>query len=156
MLKHSKSMSTRKKWLILLIILMLIIGIGTICYLRQVVPLLDTKGEDKTDVVKNDSSISIPGYEGLTLSANTKRQKVSLPNPAENTCYFVITLLLEDGTVLWKSDYIEPGETSKPIKLTTKLSAGNYPALMKYECFKMNESKTPLNGAEIKLTLRVK
>ena len=154
MLKHGKSMSTRKKWLILLIILLLIIGI--ICYLRQVALLSDTKGEGKTDVVKNDSSISIPGYEGLTLSANTKKQKVSLPNPAENTCYFVITLSLEDGTVLWKSDYIEPGETSKPIKLTTKLSAGNYPALMKYECFKLDESKTPLNGAEIKLTLRVK
>jgi len=110
----------------------------------------------QSEETTNENSIAIPGYEGLTLKADTKKQEISLKNPAENNCYFVITLYLEDGTELWKSDYIKSGDISKPIKLNRKLSAGNYSAKLKYDCFALNKEKTPLNGAEIKLTLRVK
>lgn len=106
---------------------------------------------------KNKDSISIPGYEGITLKANSLKQDVALKNPAQNTCYFVIALYLEDSTLLWESDYIEPGGESSPIVLTQKLPKGTYPnAILKYSCFTMDKEKTPLNGAETKLTLRVK
>lgn len=106
---------------------------------------------------KNDDSIAIPGYEGLTLKAGSKKQDLCLPNPEQNTCYFQITLFLEDGTLLWQSELIEPGETSKPIVLEKELEEGTYPkAVLHYSCFEMNEELTSLNGAEIKVTLRVK
>lgn len=105
---------------------------------------------------KTEDTIAIPGYEGLTLKADSKKQELSLKNPETNTCYFVITLYLEDGTELWKSEMIKAGDVSKPIKLNQELSAGNYPAKLKYECYRMDAKKTPLNGAEMKLTLRVK
>ena len=110
-----------------------------------------------TSVKKNAESIAIPGYEGLTLNANSKKQDLCLPNPAQNTCYFQISLLLEDGTILWQSELIEPGATSEPIVLETELEEGTYPkAVLHYSCFEMNKDLTPLNGAEIKVTLRVK
>jgi len=103
------------------------------------------------------TSIAIPGYEGLNLQADKKQQKISLANPKQNQCYFQITLLLEDGTELWKSDLIKPGKTSQNIKLNQKLAVGTYPnAILKYSCFQMNDELTPLNGAETKLTLWVK
>ncbi len=110
----------------------------------------------QTDTEKNAGSISIPGYEGLTLKADSKRQDISLKNPSNNNCYLVITLSLEDGTELWKSEMIKPGRKSKPIKLNRELAEGNYSARLVYECYRMDEEKTPLNGAETKLTLRVK
>ena len=112
--------------------------------------------QENSIVENSNNSIAIPGYEGSTLKANSKKQDLSLKNPAENNCYFIITLYLEDGTELWKSDYIKAGDISKPIKLNQELSAGNYSAKLKYECFALNKEKTPLNGAEINLTLRVK
>ena len=113
--------------------------------------------QDSGLIEKNENSISIPGYEGITLKADSLEQNVSLNNPIQNTCYFVITLYLEDGTRLWQSDYIKPGETSSPIVLTQSLEKGTYPnAVLQYSCFKMDSEKTPLNGAETKLTLRVK
>lgn len=106
---------------------------------------------------KNSDSIAIPGYEGITLKADSLEQTVALKNPEQNACYFVITLSLEDGTVLWQSEEIAPGKTSKPMKLSQELKEGTYPnAVLRYACFKMDKEKTPLNGAETKLTLRVK
>lgn len=108
-------------------------------------------------VEKNDDKISIPGFERLDLQAHVKEQKVVLPNPAQNTCLFRISLILEDDTVLWTSDYVKPGEVSDPIVLNRTLGAGSYPnAKLKFECFTQDTEMTPLNGAETKLTLRVK
>ena len=108
------------------------------------------------NVEKNKDSIAIPGYEGIALKADTKQQTVGLPNPPQNTCYFKITLTLEDGTVLWQSDLVEPGEVSEPIKLKQPLKKGTYPnSLLRYECFTMDGNLSPLNSAATKLTLRV-
>ena len=80
-----------------------------------------------------------------------------MPNPPQNCCYFQIALYLEDGTLLWQSELIEPGTTSKPIVLTKALDKGMYPnAILRYSCYRMDEDLTPLNGAETKLTLWVK
>ena len=144
--------------LVVLIVIAVIIGIYMILF-RQPVQLPDGSiSTPNTETIeKNENSIAIPGYEGITLKADSLEQTVALENPKQNSCYFVITLLLEDGTILWQSDYIKPGETSSPIVLTQSLEKGTYPnAVLQYSCFKMDSEKTPLNGAETKLTLRVK
>ena len=98
-------------------------------------------------------TIAIPGYEGLTLGAGGD---LCLPNPEQNTCYFVITLSLADGTPLWQSERVAPGELSDPIRLQVELEPGVYPdAQLAYACFRMDENLTPLNGAQMELTLRV-
>ena len=107
-------------------------------------------------VEKNPDSIAIPGYELLELQANSTTQNLCLSNPEENVCYFQISLHLEDGTLLWQSDLIAPGEASKAITLTKPLDKGTYSnAILKYNCFEL-DGITPLNGAETKLTLWVK
>lgn len=111
----------------------------------------------ETTVEKNEGSISIPGYEMLELKADSKQQTVALSNPPQNNCYFEISLYLEDGTLLWKSDLIEPGEATEPIVLTKELSKGYYAkSVLRYACFAMDKEHTPLNGAETKVTLWVK
>lgn len=108
-----------------------------------------------TEIVKNKGSISVPGYEALTLAANTNEQTLALSNPAQNTCLFEISLFLEDGTLLWKSAYIEPGAVSENIILTQTLSVGAYNAVLHYNCFTADETHKPLNSADTKLTLLV-
>lgn len=108
-------------------------------------------------VEKNPDSIAVPGYELLELRADSKQQSLCLPNPKQNMCYFQISLYLEDGTLLWQSDLIEPGKTSNPMTLTNALDKGTYSnAILRYSCYRMDDDLTPLNGAETKLTLRVK
>lgn len=111
---------------------------------------------EKSDTQKASESIAIPGYELLELDANRKAQTLCLSNPSSNECCFRISLYLENEVLLWRSGLIEPGKTSEPIILNQVLKKGTYTnAVLKYDCYKM-DGKTPLNGAETKLTLRVK
>ena len=139
------------KFLLAVLIALLVVG-GILCIIffkQQAVFNAHSNGMIQ-------DSIAIPGYEGLTLKADTLQQTISLNNPEQNTCLFIIELYLEDETMLWQSDYIEPGSVSSPIVLIEALPKGTYHAVLRYSCFKMDGEKTPLNGAETKLMLRVK
>lgn len=109
---------------------------------------------------ENDSlsrGIAIPGYESMKLRANKLDQKVSIYNPEENNCYFVITLCLPNGTEIYKSKMIEPGKGLYNIVLNQKIQKGIYEnSILKYECFAMDESLSELNGASVNLKLEVK
>ena len=107
--------------------------------------------------VKNPDIIAIPGYEMLEMKAGNKEQSLCMPNPPQNCCYFQIALYLEDGTLLWQSELIEPGTVSKPIVLSKALEKGMYTnGILRYSCYRMDDYLTPLNGAETKITLWVK
>lgn len=116
----------------------------------------DWEGEKETySGKKNTDTIDIPGFDIMNLKANETVQSVNLHNPAANSCYFKMTLYTPEGTKLWESKLIEPGKGVYDITLNQKLEAGSYEnAKLKYECFSMKD-QTPLNGAEIKLTLNV-
>lgn len=99
-------------------------------------------------------SIAIPGFEALTFQAESRTQRVNFTNPPENPCVFVLTLTLEDGTALWTGQELAPGEVFTAITLSRALPAGEYGAVLRYECFSTQDG-TPMNGAEIQLTLVV-
>ena len=99
------------------------------------------------------ANIAIPGYEKLDFAAGKTAQTVNLKNPQTNDCYFVLSLIINSET-LWTSDYIEPGYAVKKLTLSRALDKGEYDAVLHYDCFTLND-KTPLNGAEINLTIKV-
>ena len=101
------------------------------------------------------ANIAIPGYEKLTFTAGKTVQAVNLKNPPENACTFVLTLTLEGGETLWTGKALSPGEAFTRITLSRALGAGEYPATLHYDCFSLNDN-TPLNGAEVKLTIEVR
>lgn len=101
-------------------------------------------------------NILIPGCETLHLKAGQTEQSVMFRNPPENSCNFRITLLLEDGQVIWTSGIIPPGEILTTIELDRKLERGIYRnAIMKYECFSL-EDGAKLNGAQIRLNIQAR
>ena len=108
-----------------------------------------------TRVVKNKDSISVPGYAWINFVADQEDQVTPLRNPIQNDCYFKITMVLEDGTEIWRSDYMKPGETAEHIKLLKTLPEGTYKNVtLKYDCFSLS-NKSSLNNARIKLKLVV-
>lgn len=141
----------------------LLIAVATVAVLLLILDLKScgnmpgSNSDNTATVEKNPDSIAIPGYEMLELKAGSKEQSLRLSNPPQNCCYFLISLCLEDGTLLWRSELIEPGKTSQPILLTMALEKGMYPnAVLRYSCFSQDEDMSPLNGAETKVTLWVK
>lgn len=123
---------------------------------------IDENAQDWKGVLPNDkksgtsTGIAIPGYKSIDLKANQKDQSISLVNPKQNSCYFVISLLLPDGTEIFKSKMIPPSKGLYKISLNKELKAGTYEkAILKYSCFKMDDNLTPLNGANVEVILKV-
>ena len=154
----------RKSNRILAVFLMIIL----ICSLSGCSGKVEQKTEKDYSNIEMNPNISIPGYESLDFKAGKEKQSVDFYNPDENTCFFRISLVVKDETdtangeegnageetVLWTSDFIEPGEHVKSIKLSKELESGEYTATLKYECFRLQD-KTPLNGSNVELTLNV-
>ncbi len=97
-------------------------------------------------------NIEIPGYKTIPIAADSTEITVDFRNPAANNCYFVIHLSLEDGTEIYRSELIPPGKGVQNITISQPLAAGEHAASIRYDTYTMDD-QTPLNGAEIKVTL---
>lgn len=144
----------KRKILVFILLFVLMIGLGLLLHIHSVND--EVLKAEAIETEESGGSIAVPGFEGLSLKADTKKQNFAFENPSQNNCYFVISLILEDGTMLWESDYIKPGKISKPVKLNTELRTGTYPnATLKYSCYRL-KNKKPMDKVETKLTLWVK
>jgi hypothetical protein len=91
----------------------------------------------------------------MNLCADTLEQQVNFVNPKGNPCYFRISLVVDEETV-YESKLIPPGKGIYEIQLNRSLPAGRYPhAILRYQCFSLEEPSAPLNGADVVLNLRV-
>lgn len=154
-----------KKWILILLALACAaaVGMGGLFLARK--PSLPPEAEDAVDWVgageeyagsaQSPQSIAIPGTDVMQFKANTKEQAVNLYNPAQNNCYFRLSLLLKDGSLLYQSKLLAPGKGLYEITLLEALPEGTYEgSVLKYECFGMDDARTPLNGAELTLTIQ--
>lgn len=117
---------------------------------------------ESTDVIEtpedtpSSGDISVPGFSSVTFSAGTTEQNMTLYNPEKNNCYFIISLLLPDGTEIYKSGMLKPGEVIEKITLTKALEAGLYDnAVIRYDCYEIGTLQQ-LNGANAKFNLEVR
>lgn len=134
---------------------MIALGVLTAVLLIAAVIMI-TLPKESPPVEKLTDSIDLPGYTELTLKAGTMEQEIAFQNPEQNFCYIQPSLWLADGTLLWRGQLIAPGDVGDAIILSRPLAAGEYPdAVLRYDCFALDEEKSPLNGATTQLVLNV-
>lgn len=97
----------------------------------------------------------IPGYGTVEMAAGSKELPISLGNPKENKCYFQVTAALPDGTILFETGYINPGQGITGIPLNKSMAPGTYEVILAYRCFSLDEQMTELNGVESGFMLTV-
>lgn len=156
-------MKKKKNMLIILCVLLLAVSIGGYFHSKGERSLMgidseavDWNGKKNKQSNSEADSIAIPGFSGLRFDSNSKQQQVNFYNPEINDCYFKLTLLTPEGDQLWQSELIEPGKGLYTIELAKELSEGTLEnAVLKYECFTLDEDQSPLNGSEINLTINV-
>lgn len=103
------------------------------------------------------NSIHMPGYQGLIFKHGQLEQKSDLHNPSDNNCLFIMSLYLSDGTLIYQSDYVFPGQTLERITLLQKLEKGTYPnCKLIIECFTNTNEKSQLNGSTQTIEIKSK
>lgn len=167
-----RSKEKSKKKLLVIIIIMLIIAAlivgGVVVYnnffaeqptvsngvVGKISDGWDTGLEDET--APQSTGVQIPGYGTAEMKSGDTSLHLSIGNPKENKCGFYATLKLEDGTVLYKSELLEPGYGLTEVPLSQTLETGEYTAIVLYQCVTLDEEHTPLNSAESEFVLIVK
>ena len=154
---------------IICLVLLLLVAAGVIVWLvtrnnSKPEPVQEQESTAQTSQSENGGLVvperpemlDVTAYETIQLKADTLEQSVRFENPLQNNCWLVITLSLEDGTVLWKSEELIPGQVVRSITLNQPLAAGEYEnAVLSYQHWTYDEEKLPLNGAETLVTLTV-
>ena len=102
------------------------------------------------------SGTQIPGYSNAEMNAGDTSLKMSIGNPKENKVGFFASIVLDDGTVLYESELLKPGQGLTEVPLSKTLEKGTYDAKVVYQCVALDEKNTPLNSAESGFTLIVK
>ena len=111
----------------------------------------DTTGEQN----EPKKGTQIPGYSSAEMNAGDTSLHLSIGNPKENSVGMFATLRLSDGTVLYESPLLKPGQGLTDIPLSKSLEKGTYDAVVVYQCVLLDEDNTPLNAAESGFTLYV-
>jgi hypothetical protein len=102
-----------------------------------------------------NESISIPGFESMTIPAGKTLVSANLYNPESNACYFEISIILKSTEEeIYKSKLISPGNHLYQIELSKPLQKGTYDAIVHYDTFTL-DGQTPLNGANVPFKLIV-
>lgn len=108
------------------------------------------------DQPTESASIQIPGYSMAEMKEGDTSLHLSIGNPENNSCGFYATLMLEDGTVLYESELLNPGYGLTEIPLSETLQKGEYTAIVLFQCVTLDDTHAPLNSAESEFTLIVK
>lgn len=101
-----------------------------------------------------DTYLTVPVLSDILIGADRTDAAIGLRNPASNTCNLVIRLALSDGTILFTSAPVAPGETLGEVTLSEPLAAGEYSAIIQYEAYS-TDGKTLLTTAEVQIALIV-
>jgi hypothetical protein len=100
-------------------------------------------------------TISIPGFESITIAAGETDIAAKLYNPEGNPCYFEISILLGDtAEEIYKSKLISPGQTLYEVSLNRALDKGNYDAVLHYNTFSLDDY-ADMNGANVPIRIMV-
>lgn len=162
---NEKTKHKRKILILLLLLLLLLITVGIIIFWQipsEKNPLLLDKDKNAVEWNGNQplpqgqqdgKGIAIPGFKSLVFTANTTTQKVNFENPECNEGILFLETLYVDDSPLWQSGYFGAGTGFYEIELSEPLTAGEYSAYLKIECFR--ESGETLNGAKVEFDLTV-
>lgn len=110
-------------------------------------------GGDESDTTHRNDRILIPGVSKLTFAHDADQQLVHFYNPAKNTAIMKMRLQLEDGTILWESKELLPGDSVNTIHINDMPSIGHYHAFVITDC--KDQNGNALNGGIVNIILNI-
>lgn len=98
--------------------------------------------------------VTIQATTGFVFQAHSLQQSVDIQNPKKNKYGFVICLYLGDGTLLYKSTIVDPGERITSIELSKSLESGIYRnSVMVYRFYSTGDNR-PISQCEFPVEIK--
>ena len=128
----------------------------------QVEPIIQEQGETQaTPEVRQSAEqvfvagqTSIQGFDRLQ-AAGRRVNADGIYNHPQNNGYFIISFIMPDGSEIFRSGIIAPGQPLGDVELSKQLEPGIHEGVIaRYSIYSLNTMQ-PLNGADITFTLEV-
>lgn len=148
----------KRKYVIAAVILIMIVAILPLFFLfgrgdKEKSNGILWNGKQRIETEYKQSSIAIPGFDRIAFQSNSTNQKVNLYNPDTNTCSMDFSIIMQDNSVLWSENNIQPGYGLYNIQINKKLEKGTYEGCkFSVRCYR---DGVELNGCDITFTLYV-
>ena len=160
---HSRT-DTARKIVVSVLVVLCITLLAAVVYLlkeKKTAPAADQITDWDTGIEEDppqgaDAGILVPGYDTAVMDAGSDHLPMSIGNPKDNQCLMKVTLCLEDGTELYESSLLAPGEGMEKVILNQSMKEGTYDMNARFECFSKDDKHTPLNVADSGFVLIVK
>lgn len=160
---HSRT-NTVQKIVVAVLVVLCIALLAAVVYLlkeKKTAPAADQIKDWDTGIGEDppqgaDTGILIPGYDTAVMEAGSDHLPMSIGNPKDNQCLMKVTLSLEDGTELYESSLLAPGEGMEEVTFNQSMEEGIYDMTARFECFSRDDKHTPLNVADSGFVLIVK
>ena len=102
------------------------------------------------------NGMKLQAVSGLVLKQGELEQNVKFANYKDNKFAFRLSMYLSDGTLLYESDYVNPGSELRHIKMSKGLNAGLYSnALLVYRVYSTDDAHTEITQCEFPMEIRV-
>lgn len=143
---------------IILLILMLILAIAGIVMNNEqdssTIPDISFAGDIGYSEL-SDGEVVVQAVTGLCFNADAAEQDVYIPNSEKNECSFVVSIYLGDGTLLYESPVVKPGNDITSISLYQTLDEGVYHnAVMVYKFCSDSEPCAIVSQCEFPIEIR--
>lgn len=170
MILNNSEKSKKRVFIIIILLLIAVLAVGGVIIYNSCFANKPTESADgvvgkissdwDTGIQNSDSGesvgIQIPGYSTAEMNYGDDSLYLSIGNPKTNECGFHATLKLDDGTVLYESELLEPGYGLTDIPVSITLEKGEYTAMVVYQAVTLDDEQSPLNSAESEFTLIIK
>lgn len=153
--KDNKSSKKKNILYILIAIIAIIIAFILGLYLNDDLPRFDNADDWDGNVRVGDNSdtgndsIAIVGYPSATITSENRT--MPLINSDKNDVNIIFTVIDEDGTEVYKTDYIAPGKV-KNADIYDKLSTGTHNLTIQYKTFDA-KTNSVCTGANVAVTV---
>lgn len=119
------------------------------------IPEISFDGDIGYSNIESDSDVLIHATTGFVFNADSLEQKVCIENPSENMYDFVVSIYLGDGTLVYHSDYIHPGDSVTSIKTELELESGVYAnSIIVYHLCSTDNSHSVISQCEFPIEIR--
>ena len=92
---------------------------------------------------------------GIKMKADTINQDFVIPNSSSNKYAISAFIILEDGTIIYESGYLYPGETIDNIDLYKSLKKGTYEnSILLYKLYTVDEPHEFVSKCEFSIEIK--
>ena len=148
----------KKKYFFLFAVLVVFVAITLITLRDGVIQIGEPEVYENTNLgyepVSDNNGMVLKAVTGIRIKSDTIIQEFEIPNSSSNKYAISVFIILEDGTIIYESGFLYPGETIEEIELYESLERGTYKnSILLYKFYTVDEPHTFINQCKFPIEI---